>query len=133
MYTPKAHDPLPPLDIMERQIIQGARQLIADPKDWTQHDVAANSSGHVVDPVDDDATCFCAVGAVLRAGQEYPEPIVEKVLNHLMLRVEHLVDDDRYNITSVNDGVISDVEFPEHLRGMTPHQRVLYILDEALK
>jgi hypothetical protein len=49
-----------PLDVL----IAG-RELLADPKNWTQRTLARNKAGDAVpDPWDPKATCFCSLGAV---------------------------------------------------------------------
>lgn len=53
------------------RIIQDARALIADPAHWIRGTNAKTSQrGAVVSPDSAEATCFCAEGALIRAGGE---------------------------------------------------------------
>jgi hypothetical protein len=49
------------------QIIIGARNLIADPENWTQCQLAITAAGESCDPWDKSAVKFCAYGALLKA------------------------------------------------------------------
>ena len=48
-------------------VIQGARDLIADPHRWTQHQLATTSNGKKCEPWDAKAARFCAYGALLKS------------------------------------------------------------------
>ena len=51
-----------------REILIGARALIAEPENWCQDVSARSSINRAVDP-DDPAACrFCALGAIIRVG-----------------------------------------------------------------
>jgi hypothetical protein len=41
-----------------------AKELISDPKRWTTGAYARNTSGVYTSPVNDNAVCFCALGAM---------------------------------------------------------------------
>lgn len=43
-----------------------AKALIDSPEKWTTGQLAKNSDGWTVSPEDDDAVCFCSVGALER-------------------------------------------------------------------
>lgn len=55
------------------QILKDARALIADEKNWTQDSFARDSGGLPIDPTNDDAVCFCAIGALARAVGSNPD------------------------------------------------------------
>ncbi len=49
------------------QILRAARELIADERHWTTNVLARDAGGCLTMVASDDATCFCAVGALLKA------------------------------------------------------------------
>jgi hypothetical protein len=55
---------------LHRHIVARARQIIGDPGQWTTRDLARSTVGVPVDPTDDAARRFCAVGALQRAAAE---------------------------------------------------------------
>ena len=48
------------------EVLQKARDLLADRKHWAQNWFAYDKDGHFVDSVDENATCWCSVGAVCK-------------------------------------------------------------------
>lgn len=48
------------------EALKAARELISDPKRWTQHHFSATTDGTPCDSQDPDARRFCALGAILR-------------------------------------------------------------------
>jgi hypothetical protein len=54
----------------EIAIIRRAREIISDPKRWTQGTYARDKDGAAIHPYDDSATCWCALGALARAAIE---------------------------------------------------------------
>jgi hypothetical protein len=54
------------------EILKAARDLIAKPENWTHGAYARDIQGVAVPLSDDEATCFCAAGAIFRAGS-FPE------------------------------------------------------------
>ena len=46
------------------ETLRAARQLISDPAKWTQGVAARNRLGSSVDPLAEDAVCFCSIGAI---------------------------------------------------------------------
>jgi hypothetical protein len=51
------------------EVLKQARALISDEANWGQHLFARNADGDIVAPEDEDACRFCALGALIRAGQ----------------------------------------------------------------
>ena len=51
------------------QVLKGARDIIADPKRWTKHAFARDAHGRATSGgvYDDNATSFCAIGAIYRS------------------------------------------------------------------
>jgi hypothetical protein len=52
------------------QVIAHARQIISNPERWVQGDLAVSKLGTPVEPSDDLADRFCAVGALTRAAAD---------------------------------------------------------------
>lgn len=50
------------LDVTREQLI-GMRKLIEDPSRWTTNTYARDKDGKVVEPNDENAACWCLVGA----------------------------------------------------------------------
>lgn len=48
------------------EALKSARDLLSDPKHWTQDWYAKNAAGRGVDPAGAQATCWCVRGAVVR-------------------------------------------------------------------
>lgn len=48
------------------RVLREARELIA--RGWTQEVSARDANGTPVAPTDDTATCWCTIGALMRAG-----------------------------------------------------------------
>jgi hypothetical protein len=52
------------------RILQGAIDLIAKPGGWTRGHLASDKGRRQsFDPTDTRATCFCAMGAIMRSGK----------------------------------------------------------------
>ena len=106
-----------------------ARAIIADPARWTAGAFARTdevSNPREVDPCDPAATCFCALGALIRVNDipppwtQYRDEIVGESELWLATR-EHFEEfDGRDSVTDINDG-------PEG------HPRVLALYDRAIK
>jgi hypothetical protein len=50
------------------EVLKAARELIATPDKWSQGAMARNADGRPVWAAANDAVCFCAEGAIQRAG-----------------------------------------------------------------
>lgn len=87
-----------------KKLLQEARDLITDPSRWTTHWLARDDAGVPCDPVGEEATCFCAIGALLHVTKG----------DHLDLLI------DFQDLDIINDG-------PDG------HARVLAVLDKAIK
>ena len=48
------------------EILRGARELLAKPERWTKGECARRSDGSITFSLDDEATCFCLDGALIR-------------------------------------------------------------------
>lgn len=50
------------------EILTGAREILSDPARWTVEASARDANGAACDVYSPEATCFCAVGALIKAG-----------------------------------------------------------------
>lgn len=50
-------------------LLKKAREIISQPEHWTQYAQARDSDGIAVLATEESATCFCAIGAVIKAEQ----------------------------------------------------------------
>ena len=67
-------------------ILKAARDLIAKPENWLQGTYAKNENGRDVSALSHEGVCFCAMGALLRAGWVHPsadDDAVVAVLNQV--------------------------------------------------
>jgi hypothetical protein len=68
------------------EALRAARELLSDPKRWTKGELARTDEGLPTNVIYDDAVCFCAEGAILRATKEdsfssFRMNLSEKTLN----------------------------------------------------
>jgi len=54
-----------------KQILQEAYDLIGDKKRWTQNAYAKDEYGTTVDARSEQAVCWCAGGAITKAGDDF--------------------------------------------------------------
>lgn len=59
-------------DLTVVEVLEGAADLIAS--GWTKEALARNAEGKTVEPEDDDATCWCLMGATDRAAADGGSP-----------------------------------------------------------
>lgn len=66
-------------------LLTGMRELLTDPKKWTQGKYARTSEGYQVVPNSSTAVCFCLAGAALKqvGAEGMCDTIGSKVLNML--------------------------------------------------
>jgi len=60
------------------------KELLADPKSWTQRELARDSWGREVDIQDEGAICWCIAGGITKC---YPDPEEFKSARNKILRV----------------------------------------------
>lgn len=96
------------------QILKEARALIADEKNWTQDSFARNSAGETTEPADDEAVCYCAIGALAKVARLSPE---------CNLPAENLVEEEALMLGWIN--------VPEFNDNHT-HAEVLALFDRAI-
>jgi len=97
------------------QILTNARKLIAAPSGWTRNAFARLSDGRETWAGDPKATCFCALGALARAGKDATFTARDDAEAALVLASRRLYD---YRPEVVND-----------IRG---HAQVLDVYDAAI-
>lgn len=78
------------------EALKAARELISVPERWTQGVYARGPDGRPVHPDDPEATCFCALGAVLRVGGKCRW---DKFVNPLYIETECT----QHTVAGVND------------------------------
>src|ERR1700743_869307 len=65
------------------EILKDARELIADPSRWTQDSYARDVDGKTTDPINPDAVCWCAVGAIMKVKGSVGSVIIQRPLGPL--------------------------------------------------
>lgn len=50
-----------------KELLEGAKQLISDPERWTQKALARDGGGRSCLPWEQEAACWCVMGALQRA------------------------------------------------------------------
>lgn len=118
------------LNISAHTILVRARELIAEPKNWTQGVMARDRTGDATLPGDKHATCFCTAGAVYRAEidawrEGYGTPVERVVASSgatfaIAKAIEAREFGDNVSIVTFND------------RPTTTHADVLQIFDAAI-
>lgn len=53
-----------------QQVTERARELVADPRSWTQFAIARTGNNRHCEPTDAKAARYCAYGAILRAAHD---------------------------------------------------------------
>lgn len=56
-------------------VLREARELISDPKRWTQGAFARNASGCKTGILHADATCWCTAGALLKVSEGFKDEV----------------------------------------------------------
>lgn len=103
------------------KLLTEAKLLISDKVNWAQGVYAKNEKGLTVDNMDDEATCFCSLGALHRAA-------VTGIVNHFIERdaintlheVIPVRPEGWRSIAAYNDGA-----------GRT-HEEVMKVFDDAI-
>lgn len=75
-----------------------AKSLIADEKNWIKGASAKNADGSVVSAWDDDAVCFCSIGAALKADTSMPGYMYDA-----LFKACKVIDPNARNISQFND------------------------------
>lgn len=70
------------------KILDEAQNLIRDPKHWTQGRYAATKEGYDAIATSEEASCWCARGAILRSNSTVPRPDFKSYW-----RLQDLLDD----------------------------------------
>jgi len=99
-------EPIDPKDTETvRAVLTDARAFIADEATWTKGAGARNAKGVPVSSWDDEAVCFCTIGAVARAA--YQRGLSDEM--HAMVRLDEAA-------RRVHDLPPGDRPMPEFLR-----------------
>ena len=97
-------------------ILRAARARIADPKNWTQGEMARDGSGKACPARSPNAVCWCAMGAVKVSGADFYSEAAD-----LLWQVSH--DLFGRGVPYVNDDPDEDLG----------HSAVLKIYDRAIE
>lgn len=77
-------------------VLKKARALIEKPKNWTQHEYARNKLGENVLSLSPAATCWCALGAIIKFSDG------AHVISHAERALERVIA-GRLSVSSFND------------------------------
>lgn len=100
-------------------IAKKARALIEDPNNWTQGAYATDKDGVALDqPLDDEAVCFCMIGAIRRAEGNPREEVTRQNIPLLW---------------GVLEDMVGEYQYPHEYNDTHAHDEVLAFLDKAIK
>lgn len=116
---------------LQRQIIEQARNLIADKDKWTQGALARDEDNHdLLSPTDMGAVKFCAIGAVRYIGAQMGVMDTTAAERHLAL----VVEPDNTDILSFDGDECESIVGPENDGDIAhAHDDVLAMFDLALE
>lgn len=83
-------------------VIREARELITPREKWTQGVLARHENGNAIGPMEDNAHCYCAVGAVARVSGS-----VEAKWNTIRFLTNFSGGITRFNDTHKHEEVLS--------------------------
>ena len=115
------------------EILECAREKITPIENWAQGHMAEDSTGDSIDPYDEEACKWCAVGALYactwRSDMEEPDGDIEnddayQEADQLLNNIAHTTYG--VGLVSVNDGVFESVDGE-------PHVLVLKLFDAAIE
>lgn len=91
------------------KIIKDARALITDPANWTQGEYAKDRQGDKCDPMSSKAICFCALGAIQKAGQlESDDNLPADWLEHSISKIKpQIISVNRFNDNHTHEEVLA--------------------------
>lgn len=102
-----------------RQLLERSRELIADPKHWTQGVGARDASGNPIASDAPECVCWCAAGAIYKASSDALDDGYASHYGETKLWVDQMAWKRGFaNIESLNDN--------------TDHATVLAVFDEAI-
>lgn len=101
-----------------KELLVKAKGLIENPETWTQGYYAHDKDGNMCEALDEEATCFCSIGALFKAnGGYYDEDGViskaEDILNSLADRhfiVDHNDSNTHENVMALWDRAITKAD-----------------------
>lgn len=99
----------------KQQLIE-AKALIQDKKNWTVRVFARDAKGFDVPPNSEDATCFCAMGALAKVmGKDYIDYRADEVVS--------------LNAAALDMGYISAAKLNDH----AGHEKVMLMFKKAIE
>ena len=123
--------------VLTAAVLDGARELIADPVHWTRNAAARDRGMNVVEPTDPSAFCWCLEGAVEAAQVPGAPHCGDEVRREALARL-HAARMRLYPLATYypydDDARITVADFNDWL-GIPPdakHLMVLAVLDAAI-
>lgn len=103
------------------KILKKAKKIISNPVNWTKYRLAKTEDFVSVEPMSEDAFCFCSIGAVEKAldGEDY-SPEYVNALNCLNLVVKQKNKKNCDTVSSFND------------KSSTTHDDIMKLFDDAI-
>lgn len=102
-------------------IAKKARALIEDPKNWTQGAYATDKDGVALDqPLDDEAVCFCMIGAIRRAEGSPLEEVTRQNVRLLWAALDNMANGEA-------------LAYSHEYNDTHTHAEVLAFLDSAIE
>lgn len=99
------------------EVLVLAKEKINSPEKWIKGYVAQNANGNVVNPWENDATCFCSVGAIMCVTKN----IEDRLEAYKILRNSFPSIFNNYTVASFNDSYA------------TTHDDVMKVFDKAIE
>ena len=85
------------------EVLRKARELISDPKRWTQGEYAKDANGLKVGPNSARAVCFCSLGAIAKVKKASAGKAVKSKPAHILYLKMRLADPFSPYIWDFND------------------------------
>lgn len=99
-------------------LLREARDLIADPKCWTQGELARDAGGSPCDPDAPEAVCWCAAGAIFK--------VEGAGVGEALQAFRASMREYGFLIPCLNDGF-------DRIDDLSPHQAILRVFDETIQ
>jgi hypothetical protein len=106
----------------QSEILVGVKELLSDPKRWTQGVIARKSNNQITYPSDPEATCFCLAGAL------------KKVIGAIRITLTDVLLGLRHAIPESSSLVIIStlIEGIAKLNDSSTHEEIMKLLHDAL-
>ena len=115
------------------EVLYGARNRIEDFENWTHGAIARDKDGNVVDPGDESACQWCAIGAL---AAEFPEIDLNKATTEHTDKLSVLIQAKNRLIAASGGSIVGANDYGFQTRGRRKqerHELVLRCFDKASK